>query len=128
MDTNSNKILARLESDLSYFMINEFCKNDPSKRTSTELYKYKGITISTVTQRGTNEHVLVVGIGALEAQFKIGSSDKVSGNLSPDEEKIIQIWLSQPDVNSNIHTALLTDTKKKKTMAIIPFDLEDYYA
>ncbi len=124
---DKNKILTKLEADLYHFMISEFCKNDPSKRTSSEMYKYKGLSISVAKNQNTQDKAIVVGIGALEAQFKVGSCDKISGNLSPDEEKIIQIWMGQPEVNGNINSAFLLAAATRKQVAIVPFDLEDYY-
>lgn len=124
---DKNKILTKLEADLYHFMVSEFCKKDPSKRNSSELYKYKGLSLSVAKNANTQDKIIVVGIGALEAQFKVGSCDKISGNLSPDEEKIIQIWMGQPEVNGNINSAHMLGSAVKKQVAITPFDLEDYY-
>ena len=127
---DKNRILSKLESDLSHFLISELCKNDPSKRSSSEMYKYKGLNLSANVDdfKTKREHdkLLIVGIGALEAKFRIDSGAKTSGNLSPEEEKLIQIWLAQSE-NSNTIRRIYASTDNKKEIAIIPFDLEEFY-
>ena len=120
------RILDKLEHDLSHFMISEFCKKDPTKRGSAEMYKYKGLSIDVDPKSKEKDKVFSVRIGVLEAQFKIGSCDKTSGSLAPEDEKAIMLWLAQSD-NSHQLMRVFQAGVKKKQIAIIPFDLEEYY-
>ena len=120
------KILDKLEHDLSHFMISELCKNDPTKRGSAEMYKYKGLSIDVDPKSKEKDKVFSVRIGVLEAQFKIGSCDKTSGSLAPEDEKAVMLWLSQSD-NSHQLMRVFQGGVKKKQIAIIPFDLEEYF-
>ena len=120
------RILEKLEHDLSHFMISEMCKSDPTKRGSTELYKYKGLSIEINPKSKEKDKVFSVRIGALEAQFKIGTCDKTSGSLAPEDEKAIMLWLAQSDNSHQLMRVFQTSTKKKQ-IAIIPFDLEEYF-
>ena len=120
------KILDKLEHDLSHFMISEMCKNDPTKRGSAEMYKYKGLSISVDEKSKEKDKIVNVRIGVLEAQFKVGSCDKTSGSLAPEDEKAVRLWLTQSD-NSHQLMRVFTKETKKKQIAIVPFDLEEYY-
>ena len=120
------KILDKLEHDLSHFMISEFCKADPTKRNSSEMYKYKGLSITVDPKTKMKDKVFNVRIGVLEAQFKLGSCDKTSGSLSPEDEKAVRLWFSQSD-NSHQLMRVFQVQKEKKSVNIIPFDLEEYY-
>ena len=120
------KILDKLEHDLSHFMISELCKADPTKRGSAEMYKYKGLSIDVDPKSKEKDKVFSVRIGVLEAQFKIGSCDKTSGSLAPEDEKAVMLWLSQSD-NSHQLMRVFQRGVKKKQIAIIPFDLEEYF-
>ncbi len=120
------KILDKLEHDLSHFMISELCKNDPTKRGSAEMYKYKGLSIDVDPKSKEKDKVFSVRIGVLEAQFKIGSCDKTAGSLAPEDEKAVMLWLSQSD-NSHQLMRVFQGGVKKKQIAIIPFDLEEYF-
>lgn len=120
------RILDKLEHDLSHFMISEMCKADPTKRGSAEMYKYKGLSIDIDPKSKEKDKVFSVRIGVLEAQFKIGSCDKTSGSLAPEDEKAVMLWLSQSD-NSHQLMRVFQSGIKKKQIAIIPFDLEEYF-
>ena len=96
----SKKIVEKLEHNLSHFLISEMCKKDPLKRGSAEMYKYKGLTIKIDKKSKASEKTVSIRIGALEAEFKIDSCDKNSGALSPEEERLIIIWLGK---NENQH-------------------------
>lgn len=120
------RILDKLEHDLSHFLISEMCKDDPTKRGSAEMYKYKGLSIDVDPKSKEKDKVFSVRIGVLEAQFKIGSCDKTSGSLAPEDEKAVMLWLSQSD-NSHQLMRVFQGGVKKKQIAIIPFDLEEYF-
>ena len=123
---DKGKVISKLEQDLSYFLIEEACKDDPLKRNSSQLYKYKGLTLTTNEKKKEEHKVLAVSIGALEARFKIENGDKVSGNLSPEDERLIQMWMSKSENNSSIRQIFVKASDSKK-VAIIPFDLEGFY-
>lgn len=122
----NRKILEKLEHDLSHFMISELCKADPTKRGSTEMYKYKGLNINVNKEKKGEDKTFSVRIGVLEAEFKIGNGDKVGGSLAPEDEKTVMLWMNQSD---HSHQLLRVFEKRKqyKTIGIIPFDLEEYY-
>lgn len=123
---NKNRILNKLENDLSYFLIQEACKNDPSKRGSSEMYRFKGLGLSVNDKDKSNDKIIAVRIGALEAQFKVESGDKVSGSLMPEDERLVKIWMGQSE-NSYQMRSIFLDSTEKKTIPIIPFDLEEFY-
>ena len=123
---DKNRILLKLEQDLSHFLISEACKNDPTKRGTPEMYKYKGLSLSTNEKSKDATKTVGVNIGALEAKFKISNGDKVSGNLSPQDEGMIQIWLAQSENTSMLRT-IFAMGDNKKNIAILPFDLEEFY-
>ena len=120
---DAKKVVDKLEHDLAHFMIKELCKNDPEKRSKPEMYKYKGLSINVNPDSKEQEKTVSVRIGSLEAEFKIDSCEKNSGGLSPEEEHVIKLWLSQSDNNGNLR---LIFNKEKKIIKpkIIPFDLE----
>ncbi len=120
------KIIDKLEHDLGHFLIGEMCKSDPMRRGSAEMYKYKGLTINVDTKSKQKEKTISIRIGALEAEFKIDSCDKSSGALSPEEERLIMIWLGK---NENQHSlkSIFKRPSAKKELLIIPFDLENVY-
>ena len=120
------KVLEKLEHNLSHFLISEMCKSDPLKRGSAEMYKYKGLSIKFDTKQKTHEKTISIRIGALEAEFKIDSCDKNSGALSPEEERLIMIWLGKNENQSYIKSMLKPNTVKKELL-IVPFDLESVY-
>ncbi|MBQ8635953.1 hypothetical protein IJX73_02730 [bacterium] len=120
------KILDRLEHDLSHYMISELCKADPTKRGSADLYKYKGLSLDVDTKQKGEDKTFKVRIGVLEAEFKIGSGDKTGGSLNPEDEKAIMLWMSQSD-HSNQLMNVFSSTKQRKTIGIVPFDLEEYF-
>ena len=121
------KIIAKLEDDLSHFLIDETCKKDPSKRGSSELYKYRGISINTNDEARDVDKIMSVRIGALEAHFKIDTSDKVGGNLSPDDERAVRLWMAKIENNNQVKAIFTTAEERKKPIPIIPFDLEHIY-
>ncbi len=120
------KVLEKLEHNLSHFLISEMCKSDPLKRGSAEMYKYKGLSIKFDTKQKTHEKTISIRIGALEAEFKIDSCDKNSGALSPEEERLIMIWLGKNENQYYIKSMLKPNTVKKELL-IVPFDLESVY-
>ena len=120
------KVLEKLEHNLSHFLISEMCKSDPLKRGSAEMYKYKGLSIKFDTKQKTHEKTISIRIGALEAEFKIDSCDKNSGALSPEEERLIMIWLGKNENQYYIKSMLKPNTAKKELL-IVPFDLESVY-
>ena len=122
----ARKVLDKLEDNLCHFLISEMCKADPTKRGSPEMYKYKGLSINVDTKSKTKDKLVSVRIGVLEAEFKIGSCDKTSGSLAPEDEKAVMLWLNQSD-NSHQLMRVFQGGVKKKQIAIIPFDLEEYF-
>ena len=121
-----DQLYNKLENSLSYFLIEENCKLDPMKRNSPEVYRLKGLNIEARDFGGSQS--LAVRIGSLEAEFNISSGEKCSGGLPYEDERLIKIWINQPENNQQIQQVF----KKKKTdfkfIQIIPFDLEEFYA
>ena len=124
---DKNKLIAKIEQDLSFFMISEACNKDPSKRGSSELYRYKGLSVSTNEKAKGTDKVMSVRIGSLEAQFKIDTGDKVFGALMPDDERAVQIWMGHIENTNLIKTIFKEGEFRKKKLQIIPFDLEFFY-
>lgn len=123
---NEKKILEKLEQSLSHYMIEETCRQDPTKRGTSEMYKYKGLSINVDTKAKTEEKTIKVRIGSLEAEFKINNGDKSSGGLAPEDEKMIMLWMVRSE-NSRAMRAMFAKNRIKKELPIIPFDLEDVY-
>lgn len=123
---DSKKVLEKLENDLTHFLITEMCKKDPTKRTSGEMYKYKGMSINADVNSKKNDKTIFVRIGVLEAEFKLGSCEKCSGGLAPDEERLIARWMSSGDNETKLQAVFKQKPKKNKPF-IIPFDLEHFY-
>ncbi len=121
------RILGRLEQDLAFFLISEACKQDPSKRGSSEMYRYKGLSISVNDETKSSEKVCAIRIGSLEAHFRIASGDKVLGGLMPEDEKNVQIWLNSSDSKQKFMAIFNSNGSDKKQMPIIPFDLEEFF-
>ncbi len=120
------KIFSKLEHDLSHFLIGEMCKNNPEKRGSPEMYKYKGLNISADPDSTELEKTISVRIGVLEAEFKIDSCEKNSGALAPEEERLIMMWMGQNE-NNYLLKQIFVKQNTKKEIAIVPFDLEEYF-
>lgn len=123
---NTKKILDKLEGNLAHFLIDETCKSDPTKRDSSELYKYKGLNISADPRSLSQEKTISVRIGVLEAEFKIGTGEKSSGCLAPEDERMVLLWLSKAEVKYQIK-AIFAKSNEKLEIPIIPFDLEHFY-
>ena len=123
---DKSRAILKLEQDLSSLLIEEACKNDPSKRGTPEMYKYKGLSISTNEKSKDKTKVVTVSIGVLEARYKLENGDKISGNLAPEDERIIQIWLSKSE-NIAVLQSVFSALQQIRTIAIVPFDLEQYY-
>ena len=124
---DSRKVLDKLEDNLCHFLIGELCKADPTKRGSPEMYKYKGLSISADPKSRAHEKTVSVRIGVLEAEFKIDDCEKNSGCLSPDEERLVMLWLAKSEVNYGLKS-IFVRKKGELKMAIIPFDLENFYS
>ena len=124
---DSKKVLSKLEHDLTHFLITEMCKADPTKRTSGEMYKYRGLNISVDQNSKKVEKTIFVRIGVLEAEFKLGSCEKCSGGLALQEEKLIKKWMSSGDNNTKLQMAF-TPRNVNQRPPIIPFDLEHFYS
>ena len=120
------KIFSKLEHDLSHFLIGEMCKNNPEKRGRPEMYKYKGLNISADPDSTELEKTISVRIGVLEAEFKIDSCEKNSGALAPEEERLIMMWMGQNE-NNYLLKQIFVKQNTKKEIAIVPFDLEEYF-
>ena len=123
---NIQKAIDKLEHDLCHFLIGELCKKNPEKRGSPEMYRYKGLNIKLDPFSKAKEKTIFVRIGALEAEFKINSGEKNSGALSPEEEHLVRIWMGQSE-NNYLIKSVFNSNNSKKEIAIIPFDLEDYF-
>lgn len=125
---DSKKILSKMENDLSEYLVTELCKADSSRRTSGEMYKYKGLNIALDSKnKKSSDKTIFIRIGVMEAEFKLGSCEKCSGGLSNEEEKIIKKWLSSSDNSAKFDMFFLKHKKLDKPK-IIPFDLEHYYS
>ena len=123
----SRKVLDKLEDSLCHFLISEMGKADPTKRGSPEMYKYKGLSISADPKSRAQEKTVSVRIGVLEAEFKIDDCEKNSGCLSPDEERLVMLWLAKSEVNYSLKSIFVRKAGDIK-MDIIPFDLEHFYS
>lgn len=123
----AKKILDKLEDNLSHFLIGEMCKADPTRRGSPEMYKYKGLNITADPKSRAQEKTVSIRIGVLEAEFKIDDCEKNSGCLSPEEERLVMLWLAKSEINYNLKSIFVRKAGDMK-MAIIPFDLEHYYS
>ena len=124
---DKNKLLAKLEQDLSYFMIGEACKNNPEKRGSPEMYKYKGLSIETNENSKDFDKIASIRIGSLEAHFKIETGDKVFGNLAPDDERFVRLWMCKSENIQQFKQIFYASMSVKPILPIIPFDLETFY-
>lgn len=123
---DARRIIDKLEHDLSHYIISELCNSDPTKRATSELYKYKGLGISVDTRSKKQEKTFSVRIGVLEAEFKISNGEKVSGSLAPEEEKLVRFWMSQSD-NGNLLRMIFEQSGEKREIPILPFDLDDIF-
>lgn len=123
---DSRRIVDKLEHDLSHFLINESCKDNPELRGTPEMYKYKGLSIYPHDQSNSSEKSISVRIGALEAEFKIDTCDKNSGSLAPEDERLIMIWMGQNE-NAYQLKSIFYKQKATKQIAIVPFDLEELF-
>ncbi len=119
-------MLEKVEHDLSHFMIGEMCKDNPELRGKPEMYKYKGLSVKADPDSKAKEKTIAVRIGALEAEFKIETGDKNSGALAPYEENLVRIWIAQGENSYNLK-AIFNKSEEKKTIPIIPFDLEEFF-
>ncbi len=124
---NQTKILEKLEQDLSHFLVNENCRYNPSLRGSPELYRYRGLTITANDQNQNNEKTVFVRIGPLEAEYRVDSGDKTSGGLAPEDERLIEMWLRRDENSETLRNAFYKNNQKLK-IAIVPFDLEEFYS
>ena len=123
---NVQKIFEKLEHDLSHYLISEMCKNNPEKRGSPEMYKYKGLNITADPNSKAQEKTISIRIGVLEAEFKIDSCEKNSGALAPEEERLVMIWMGQNE-NNFLLKQIFVKKSSKKEIAIVPFELEEYF-
>ena len=123
---NARKILDKLEDSLCHYLIDEMCKADPAKRSSPELYKYKGLSINVDPKSRAQEKTVLVRVGVLEAEFKIDTCEKNSGSLAPEEERLVKLWLAKSENNYNLKL-IFTKNMSNVNMPIIPFDLEHFY-
>ena len=123
---NARKILDKLEDSLCHYLIDEMCKSDPTKRSSPELYKYKGLSINVDPKSRAQEKTVLVRVGVLEAEFKIDTCEKNSGSLAPEEERLVKLWLAKSENNYNLKL-IFTKNMSNVNMPIIPFDLEHFY-
>jgi len=122
----NKKLLSKLEDDLGHYLIDEFTKSDPTKRTSSEMYKYKGLAINPKEGSSADKKTILVRIGVLEAEFKIDNGSKTTGALSPEEERHVMLWITRSEVQTSLKS-LFDSTKEFKAIPIVPFDLEKYY-
>ena len=123
-----NRIVEKLEGELSQYLIDETIKKDPSKRVSADIYKYRGLSLDTngENKKSDDEKTLCVRIGALEAEYKLTTCEKCGGSLYPEEEHLVESWLGKSDVSAKVRS-ILNFQNARKRMAIVPFDLEEIY-
>lgn len=124
---NPKRILEKIEHDLSHFLINELSKSTPDLKGSSEIYKYKGLSVSANPKSTKDDKSISVRIGALEASFRINGGDKTSGALSPEEERLIYIWISRSENSHYLKSIFSKNSQKEDIVSIIPFDLEHFY-
>ena len=123
----ANRILTKLEEDLSQFMIGEVTRGNPQKRNSPEAFVYRGLTISADPKKDKNSpEIISVRIGSMEADFKL-NGEKASGGLTPDEEFMIRLWMKQSDTSRKLMDIFALDRKRRVQVKIVPFDLENMY-
>ncbi|MBQ7287646.1 MAG: hypothetical protein IJW73_07800 [Candidatus Gastranaerophilales bacterium] len=127
-DKKAKRVLDHLEDDLSHFLIKERCKSDPTKRSSAEMYKYRGLSIILNPKSKRNEKTIFVRIGVLEAEFRLDSCEKNSGCLAPEDEKIVRRWLEQGDNSTKLNHVFEKRFFASDTPPVVPFDLESFYA
>lgn len=123
-----NRIVEKLESELSHYMIEETVKKDPSKRVSADIYKYRGLSLEADNdnKKADENKTLSVKIGALEAEYKLTTGEKCGGSLYPEEERLVEEFFGRSDVSSRLHSIIAIQNNIKH-MAIVPFDLEEIY-
>ena len=73
------------------------------------------------------EKTIFIRIGYLEEEFKIDSCEKNFGALSPEEERLVMIWLGQSE-NNYLLKSIFNQKISKKEISIVPFDLENYFS
>lgn len=122
----SKKLIEKLELDLSHYLIQEMCKSNPEKIASPEIFRYKGLTITPSTTKGTMEKTIAIQIGSLEAQFSISTCEKVSGTLPIDDEKSVMAWMKKKENTYDLRIIFDRDRLRRNAM-IVPFDLEEPY-
>ena len=120
------KIIDKLEHDLAHYLINELTKDDPSKRQSYEMYKYKGLTISANPRSKAQDKTVAVRIGSLEAEFKLGTGDKCNGSLAPAEERLVSIFFARSE-NASLARKIFDEADAVREVAIVPFELDDIF-
>ena len=123
-----NRIIEKLEGELSRYMVEETVKKDPKKRVSADIYKYRGLSldVNIDSKKDDDTKTLSVKIGALEAEYKLTTGEKCGGSLYPEEERLIEEFFGRSDVSGRLRS-ILTVQKNIKHMSIIPFDLEEVY-
>ncbi len=124
---NPKKIIEKLEHELSHFLINEITKSNPEKRGSSDVYKYKGLDLIADPKSKAKEKTVSIRIGPLEAEFKINDGTKQSGALSPEDERLVMLWLGMSENNYHLK-AIFAHDEVRFVPNIIPFDLEEFYA
>lgn len=123
---NPKKIIEKLEHELSHFLISEITKSHPEKRGSSDMYKYKGLDLIADPRSKAQEKTVSVRIGPLEAEFKINDGMKQSGALSPEDERLVMLWLGMSENNYYLKAIFAQETIRF-VPKIIPFDLEEFY-
>lgn len=124
---NSKQHVAKLENDLTNYMINEVKRNkrrDP--KAQLETYKYKGLSMNLDVGNAHKEKTLTVRIGALEAEFKVSTGEKASGGLMREDENMIIAWMKNIERKREILT-VFTRLQNRRRVVIIPFGLEEFY-
>lgn len=86
------KTLNELTSDLKTYIIE--VQSDAHNKGNLRPERYNNMKLKMNIAENKNPHV-VVFIGMSSAEFSLGSGEKMSGGLGPDEKHVIR-WLEKP--------------------------------
>lgn len=123
-EEREKKLLEKLQNDLGYFLISETIKSDPAKVNSPEVFKYKGLHMTPNEESDSLDKTVKIQIGGLEAEYKVNSSEKISGGFSKEEEKLVALWMKKKENNFDLRSIFERERLKRRA-TIIPFDLEE---
>lgn len=121
--------IAKLEDDLSYFMIGEIQTRDADSKERQNIYRYRGLALIINPDQKKQEKTITVRIGALEAEFDIEKTKKCGGGFGQVEEKLISIWLSKQQTRQLLLEYFRQVRKQQEDefeLTVKPFDFESF--